>query len=82
MKTNMKISTKDNFFAAAVLASLFLFIASIAAVANSKTVSADAVAATQQLAGIVVTAHRLPIATMDIIVVSGSRHADQLPAAK
>ena len=76
MKTNFKNSNKDNLFGVAVLASLFLFIASIAAVANSQTVVAKANAelAPLQMEAIVITAQRMPVETMDTIVVSASRH--------
>ena len=76
MKTNFNTNTKDNLFGVAVLASLFLFIASIAAVANSQTVvaKADAELMPQQLETIIVTAQRMPVEIMNTIVVSASRH--------
>ena len=76
MKTSFKNSNKDNLFGVAVLASLFPFIASIAAVANSQTVVAKANAelAPLQMEAIVITAQRMPVETMDTIVVSASRH--------
>ncbi len=84
MKTNFKSSTKDNLFGAAILASLLLFIASIAAVANSQTVTANAniELAPQKMETIVITAQRMPVGAIDTIVVSASRHGDVVLASK
>ena len=81
MKTEYKANHKDNIATAIVLFSLF--IGSIAAVANSQTISVNQAAiAPQQMETIVVTAQRMPVKKMAAIVVSASRHADILIAAK
>ena len=81
MKTEYKTNHKDNIATAIVLFSLF--VGSIAAVANSQTVSVNQAAiAPQQMETIVITAQRMPVKKMDAIVVSASRHADILIAAK
>ena len=84
MKTNYNTNTKDNLFGIAVLASLFLFIASIAAVANSQTVVAKANTelVPQQMETIIVTAQRMPVGIMNTIVVSASRHGDVVLASR
>ena len=84
MKTNYNTNTKDNLFGIAVLASLFLFIASIAAVANSQTVVAKANTelVPQQMETIIVTAQRMPVEIMNTIVVSASSHGDVVLASK
>lgn len=81
MKTEYKANHKDNIATAIVLFSLF--VGSIAAVANSQTIRVNQVAsAPQHMETIIITAPRMPIETMDTIVVSASRHADILIAAK
>ena len=84
MKTNYNTNTKDNLFGIAVLASLFLFIASIAAVANSQTVVAKANTelVPQQMETIIVTAQRMPVEIMNTVVVSASRHGDVVLASR
>lgn len=81
MKTQTQTNLKDNIATAIVMVSLF--IGSIAAVANSQTVSVNQTAAElQQMDAIVITAQRMPIEKMNTIVVSASRHADVFIAAK
>ena len=81
MKTEYKTNRKDNIATAIVL--LSLFIGTIAVGANSQTVNLNhTVVAPQQMAAIVITAQRIPIETMNAIVVRASRHADIVVAAK
>ena len=81
MKTQTQTNLKDNIATAIVMVSLF--IGSIAAVANSQTVSVNQAAAElQQMDAVVITAQRMPIEKMNTIVVSASRHADVFIAAK
>ena len=81
MKTEYKTNRKDNIATAIVLFSLL--IGTIAIGANSQTVNLNhTVVAPQQMAAIVITAQRMPIVTMNAIVVRASRHADIVVAAK
>ena len=81
MNPKYKTNRNDNIATAIVLFSLF--IGAIAAVANSQTVSVNQAAiAPQQMETIVITAQRMPIVTMNAIVVRASRHADIVVAAK
>ena len=81
MRAEYKTIRNDNIATAIVLFSLF--IGAIAAVANSQTVSVNQAAiAPQQMETIVITAQRMPVEKMAPIIVSISRHADILIAAK
>ena len=81
MKTEYKTNRKDNIATAIALFSLF--VGSIAVVANSQTVNVNqAAVAPQQMEAIVITAQRMPIETMNTIVVRASRHFDVVAAAK
>lgn len=81
MRAEYKTIRKDNIATAIVLFSLL--IGTIAIGANSQTVNLNhTVVAPQQMAAIVITAQRMPIVTMNAIVVRASRHADIVVAAK
>lgn len=80
MKTTFKTTAKDTVATAAVL--LAIFAGSITAVANSTAFNHDAMAVTETMEAIVITAQRMPVEKMGAIVVTASRHADVLVAAK
>ena len=71
MKTAYKLSNKDNIATATLIAVSLLVVAG--GLFNSNAAVASHVATVQKMDAIVVTASRLPAATLDTIVVTASR---------
>ena len=71
MKTAFKLSNKDN-VATSILVATSLFVVA-SGLFNSNPAVASHVATVQKMDTIVVTAQRLPAATLDTIVVTASR---------
>ena len=75
MKTAFKSSNKDN-IATATLVAVSLFVAA-SGLFNSNPAVASHAAAVQRMDTIVVTASRVPFATLDTIIVTASRKTHQ-----